>query len=274
MDSTFPFSWFTIFLLFHIGDSIDTITSTQFLSDAKNETLISSNSVFTLGFFSTANSSSKRYLGIWFSKIPVPNIVWVANRNDPIVTKEAVFKINADGNIVIFSDKSATKPLWSSNISDKVSTMNPTAKLLDSGNLELTVEEGLNGRKRMWQSFDYPTDTILPGMKLGLDRKTGLNRVMTSWKSEDNPAEGEYIMTLETKGLPQFFLRQKNSDTPIWRAGPWNGVILSGVARLATSLKTAVVDFSQYGSLFNYTYVDNKDEVHNSFHQLENHIPV
>lgn len=262
MDSTIPFSWFTIFLLFHSSDSIDTITSTQFLSDAKNETLISSNRDFTLGFFSTANTSSKRYLGIWFNKIPVQHIVWVANRNDPIVTKDAVFKINTDGNIVIFSDKSATKPVWSSNISDNVSTLNPAAKLLDSGNLELTVAIGSNGRKRMWQSFDYPTDTILPGMKLGVDRKTGLNRVMTSWKSEDNPAEGEYIMTLETKGLPQFFLRQKNSDPPIWRAGPWNGVILSGVARLSDSLKTAVVDFSQFGSLFNYTYVDNKDEVY------------
>lgn len=262
MDSTFPFSWLTIFLLFHVSDSFDTITSTQFLSDAKNETLLSSNNDFRLGFFSTVNTSSERYLGIWFNKIPERHIVWVANRNDPIVTKDAVFKINTDGNIVIFSDKSATKLLWSSNISDNVSTMNPTAKLLDSGNLELTVAEGSHGRKRMWQSFDYPTDTILPGMKLGLDRKTGLNRVMTSWKSKDNPAEGEFIMTLETEGLPQFFLRQKNSDTPIWRAGPWNGVILSGVARLSGNLKTPVVDFSQFASLFNYTYIDTKDEVY------------
>lgn len=180
--------------------------------------------------------------------------------------------INTDGNIVIFSDKNATKPLWSSNISGNLSTMNLTAKLLDSGNLELTVANGSDGRKRMWQSFDYPTDTILPGMKLGLDKKTGFNRVMTSWKSEDNPAQGEYIMVLEATGIPQFFLRHKNSDTPLWRTGPWNGVTLSGAAILANSLKTAITDFSQLASLFNYTFVDNENEVHYSFHLLEKHI--
>ncbi|KAK6917406.1 Bulb-type lectin domain [Dillenia turbinata] len=41
---------------------------------------------------------------------------------------------------------------------------------------------GQSNQTVAWQSFDYPTDTLLPNMKIGLDRKTGLNRFITSWE--------------------------------------------------------------------------------------------
>ncbi|KAL3741991.1 hypothetical protein ACJRO7_017472 [Eucalyptus globulus] len=66
-------------------------------------------------------------------------------------------------------------------------------------------------------SFDYPTDTYLPSMKLGLDRRTGLNRFVTSWKSEDDPAPGSCSYRFEPTGYPQFFL-YKGQD-PYWRGG-------------------------------------------------------
>ncbi|XP_039166658.1 G-type lectin S-receptor-like serine/threonine-protein kinase At1g11410 [Eucalyptus grandis] len=67
------------------------------------------------------------------------------------------------------------------------------------------------------QSFDYPTDTYLPSMKLGLDRRTGLNRFVTSWKSEDDPAPGSCSYRFEPTGYPQYFL-YKGQD-PYWRGG-------------------------------------------------------
>ena len=44
----------------------------------------------------------------------------------------------------------------------------------------------------MWQSFDYPCDNFLPGMKLGRNLVTGFERYISSWKSIDDPAQGEY----------------------------------------------------------------------------------
>ncbi|KAL2475509.1 S-locus lectin protein kinase family protein [Abeliophyllum distichum] len=63
-----------------------------------------------------------------------------------------------------------------------------------------------------WQSFDYPTNTILPNMKAGWNRRTGLNSFMTSWKAHDDPGTSESVYKLELNGTPQFFLF-KGSDS-------------------------------------------------------------
>ena len=60
------------------------------------------------------------------------------------------------------------------------------AKLLDSGNLVLMDGSDGNTDSYIWQSFENPADTLLPGMKLGWDVKTGLHLFLTSWKSGDD----------------------------------------------------------------------------------------
>ena len=51
-------------------------------------------------------------------------------------------------------------------------------------------------------SFDYPTNTLLPFMKFGLDRRTGLNQFLTSWKSKDDPGTGNYLYQMVPTGYP------------------------------------------------------------------------
>ncbi|KAJ0489444.1 putative bulb-type lectin domain-containing protein [Helianthus annuus] len=63
-------------------------------------------------------------------------------------------------------------------------------QLLDTGNLVVW-----NRNRMIWQSFDYPGDTFLPGMKFGKDLVTGLQRSLTSWKSPDDPSVGVYCHT-------------------------------------------------------------------------------
>ncbi|KAM0025465.1 putative non-specific serine/threonine protein kinase [Helianthus debilis subsp. tardiflorus] len=61
-------------------------------------------------------------------------------------------------------------------------------KLLDTGNAVLmNVVSG----SPLWQSFENPTDTFLPGMKM--DQKINL----TSWKSVSDPAPGSFKFQLE-----------------------------------------------------------------------------
>ena len=79
------------------------------------------------------------------------------------------------------------------------------AMLLDTGNLILTNR----ALEVLWQSFDYPTHTLLPGMKLGkhvvighvwsfLAKKKGHVWSLTSWKSLKDPAPGRFSLQLHS----------------------------------------------------------------------------
>lgn len=52
------------------------------------------------------------------------------------------------------------------------------AELLPNGNFVLRDKN--NPDTVLWQSFDHPTDTLLPEMKLGWDKRSGLDRILTS----------------------------------------------------------------------------------------------
>ncbi|XP_061358121.1 receptor-like serine/threonine-protein kinase SD1-8 isoform X1 [Gastrolobium bilobum] len=121
------------------------------------------------------------------------------------------------------------KPIWSSNQS--TTAINPVLQLLDSGNLILREEKENDPTKFLWQSFDYPTDTLLPGMKLGWNLDTGMERHITSWRIKDqDPSSGDFSFKLDHQGLPEIFLW--NKDEKIYRSGPWNGDRFSGVPEM------------------------------------------
>ncbi|XP_050288861.1 G-type lectin S-receptor-like serine/threonine-protein kinase RKS1 isoform X1 [Quercus robur] len=224
-----------IVLFFPFCTSVDTLTPDQSIKDGQS--LISNKNNFALGFFSPGNSSY-RYLGIWFVKVPNLTIVWVANRNDPIIDSSGVLSINNHGNLVLHD--SSNRLLWSTNVSVQGTTS--VAQLQDSGNLVLV--QG-NNKKVIWQSFDHPTDTLLPGMRLGLNRMTGLDRFLTSWKSQDDPGTGDYIYKMNPTGSPQLVLYK--GSTLYWRSGPWPWHTSSSAATASSGFK--------------YYSVNNEDEL-------------
>ncbi|KAJ4964968.1 hypothetical protein NE237_016817 [Protea cynaroides] len=93
---------------------------------------------------------------------------------------------------------------------------NITARLLDSGNL-IVMEEGPNNPhiRILWQSFDHPSNTFLPGMKIGVNLRTGDNWFLSSWKNMDDPALGRYTFGVDTKALNQFFIWPKTTGQPL-----------------------------------------------------------
>ncbi|KAK1396294.1 hypothetical protein POM88_006157 [Heracleum sosnowskyi] len=103
----------------------------------------------------------------------------------------------------------------------KRSVKNPVAQLLDTGNLVFRDENQSEQDKFLWQSFDYPVDNLLPGMKFGVDLVSGMNRNLTPWTSDDNPSPGNYMYRLDPNGYPQLLLWK---DSILWyRTGPWVG---------------------------------------------------
>ena len=67
-------------------------------------------------------------------------------------------------------------------------------------------------------------------MKLGRNFVTGLNRFSTSWKSTDDPTQGEFSLRLDLRGLPQGVVEK--GDTIKARLGSWDGVGLTGFTGL------------------------------------------
>ncbi|XP_065877706.1 G-type lectin S-receptor-like serine/threonine-protein kinase RKS1 isoform X2 [Euphorbia lathyris] len=205
---------FLLFLFFPSCLSIDIIAMNESITESN--ILLSRNEIFALGFFSPGNSKY-RYLGIWYHNLPVKTVVWVANRNTPINGSSGILSISSVGNLAVYADQNREFPLWSTNVSFRGGgggAGGSLAQILDSGNFVLMKNE-----ETVWQSFDYPTDTMLPGLKLGLDRKLGLNRVLTSWKSSDDPRTGDWLYKLDPSGSPQYVLY--NGSIRYWRTDPW-----------------------------------------------------
>ncbi|KAI3960076.1 hypothetical protein MKW98_016800 [Papaver atlanticum] len=222
-----------LFLVFHNCYAIDNssiITPTQTITDS--QTLTSAGHVFKLGFFSPPDSTN-RYVGIWYEYYP-RTIVWVANRNNPLKDSSGTLRIADDGNLVIADAQGVV--FWTTNVSNITTPDNLVAELMDSGNLEFKVLN--DDSKLVWQSFDHPTHTFLPGMKIEL----------TSWKSESDPSTGIFSVGLELldDNNPQLVLWRNGSK--FWRSGPWNNIIFIGVAEMP--LANAFYSFNQEESLY------------------------
>ncbi|XVF77721.1 hypothetical protein PTKIN_Ptkin14bG0069900 [Pterospermum kingtungense] len=220
------------------------ISPSESLTDGM--TLVSKDGSFELGFFSPGNSKN-RYLGIWYKNIPMQTVVWVANRINPINGSTGLLKIESSGKIVLLDQNQTT--VWSTNSSGVV--QNPILQLLGTRNHVVRDGKDSSSDDYLWQSFDYPSDTMLPGMKLGYDLRTGLNRRLSAWKSSDDPSPGDLTFGIELQGNPEMVLR-KGSEK-YYRSGLWVGNKFSGSR--------------DHGSnpIYDFDFVWNEEEVYNIF---------
>ncbi|KAK7324622.1 hypothetical protein VNO77_28337 [Canavalia gladiata] len=209
-------------LLFHFipsFNSIDTIAPGQSIKDDK--TLVSAGETFEAGFFNFGDPNSQ-YLGIWYKDISPRTFVWIANRDTPVGNSSGVLNVTDVGNLVILNGKGVI--VWSSNTS--TTAKKPIVQLLESGNL--IVREESNTENFLWQSFDLPGDTLLPGMKIRSSMLSGKHTSMTSWRDIQDPGTGAYSYYIDTHGYPQVVITK--GGALLYRGGSWNGNILSGIA--------------------------------------------
>ncbi|XP_076941073.1 G-type lectin S-receptor-like serine/threonine-protein kinase At1g67520 [Bidens hawaiensis] len=199
----------------------DTLYQGQELKDW--DKVISSNKVFSLRFFSFGTTVSP-YLGVFYEHAQrrayddfSTMAVWVANRNNPIPDTYGKLIIDGNGKLSILSGGGTVLDLFNPT---PLVTRNASVTLLDSGNLVLQ-ELHLDGscKRVLWQSFDYPTDTLLPGMKLGINLKTGHRWSLTSWRNDELPAEGLFSLVFNETTDQMVIVREGNNVH--WMSGPW-----------------------------------------------------
>ncbi|XP_059437544.1 G-type lectin S-receptor-like serine/threonine-protein kinase At2g19130 [Corylus avellana] len=189
----------------------DTLSPGHSLSHSKRETIVSKGGTFELGFFKPG-SSSKIYLGLWYERFP-DEIVWVANRENPLYRPSSSrLYLSENGNLLLFEGSSEI-PVWSTNLTFPKSNITE-AVLGDDGNFVLRGRS--NTSSIFWESFDHPTDTYLPGMKLRLNKVTGKSQQFISWKNSQDPAPGLFLAGSNLNGSPQLFLEWNRSQI-YWR---------------------------------------------------------
>ncbi|KAK4714482.1 hypothetical protein R3W88_020389 [Solanum pinnatisectum] len=120
--------------------------------------------------------------------------VWSANRDHPVQVN-ATLQLGRDGNLVL-ADSGGTL-VWSTNTTGKsVSGLN----LTETGNLVLFDTTNCT----VWQSFDHPTDYLLPGQNLVSGQK------LTARVSADDSSQGLFSLTV----LNGSFATYIDSDPP------------------------------------------------------------
>ncbi|KAL4612158.1 hypothetical protein ACB092_08G178700 [Castanea dentata] len=137
---------------------------------------------FAFGFQKIGNGGY--LLAIWFNKIPEKTIVWSAN-GDTLVPTGSKVELTKGGQLVL-SDPTGTE-IWKSELGSLGVVY---AAMLDTGNFVLASQDG----GHLWQSFDHPTDTMLPTQTMSLGGK------LVAHYSERNNSNGRFQFALQIDG--------------------------------------------------------------------------
>lgn len=175
----------------------DTLLANQ--TFCSNQTLVSKGEKFELGFFPPGNSTNY-YLGIWYKNIPLQTVVWVFNRKNHIPYS---YYNDLQLQLVCYDISEWYWELGGINGWVDDSSSITEAVILDTGNFVL--RNGSGGI--IWQSFDNPTDTWLPGMEDYFS--------LVSWRNPDDLAQGNYSFN-ESDNLTQYVESAKSRG---WQRG-------------------------------------------------------
>ncbi|KAJ4881663.1 Receptor-like serine/threonine-protein kinase SD1-8 [Raphanus sativus] len=222
--------------------------SLEILSDL-NQTIVSRGNIFELGLFQPDKYTRSWYIGIWYKEDPKRTVLWVANRNHPLFESNFSLRLT-DNNLILYNHLNL--PIWSTNLigGDGSSSQPMVVELLDSGNLVLKNTNKKDSYSILWQSFDFPTDTLLPEMTLGMNPKTGADIFLQSWISSDNPASGVRIMEIVNRGgLFQIFVNYVEYGFNVYahRRDPWNGIQFGDMPQVFEWDKVSLTFVMSYG---------------------------
>ncbi|CAI8612374.1 unnamed protein product [Vicia faba] len=183
---------FLVFLLypFQYSSSLSSLNKGSFLSVEKHaeDVLVSSNGTFSAGFYQVGENAFS--FAIWFTELRnhnPNNIVWMANREQPVNGKHSKLYLLNTGNILLLD--AGQLNTWSSNTASN----DPLELYLkEDGNLVLRE---LKGTTILWQSYDFPTNTLLPNQPL-----TRYTKLISS-RSYSNYSSGFYKLFFDDNNV-------------------------------------------------------------------------
>ncbi|OEL18868.1 putative receptor protein kinase ZmPK1 [Dichanthelium oligosanthes] len=140
--------------------------------------LHSRDGTFTCGLYSIYTNAFT--FSIWYTNSANKTVVWTANRGRPVHARGAAVTLRKGGALVLTDYDGAV--MWQAQGDDSAGVQ--YAQLLDTGNLVMKNSSGMV----VWQSFDSPTDTLLPTQRITATTKL----VSTTGLHVPDPDNGEY----------------------------------------------------------------------------------
>ncbi|CAN6678859.1 unnamed protein product [Malus baccata var. baccata] len=148
------------------------------LTPTTNSSWLSCSGVYAFGFYKQGNGYA---VGIFLAGIPQTTIVWTAKRDDTPLSSDVTLNFTNDG-------LSLTSTQGQSFMIEYTSSS--SASMLDSGSFVI-----YNARQDIvWQSFEHPTDTLLPGQILFPKDE------LFSAKSESDHSTGIFRLKMQADG--------------------------------------------------------------------------
>ncbi|XP_059631080.1 putative receptor protein kinase ZmPK1 [Cornus florida] len=221
-----PFLFIVISLLLSSPFSSSTLLRlTKGLSlsvEKPNNVLISANGVFSSGFYQVGKNAY--CFAIWYSQsLDDGNhtVVWMANRDTPVNGRRSKLSLLKTGNIILTD---VDQRIWAT---ETTTTSLVQLELYDTGNLVLHTLEG----KILWQSFNSPTDTLLPLQPLTQ------NTMLVSSRSQSNYSSGFYKLYFDDDNVLRLQFDDLEKSSFYWPspwAQPWDlGRITYNNSRIA-----------------------------------------
>ncbi|CAJ1948202.1 unnamed protein product [Sphenostylis stenocarpa] len=156
---------------------------------------------FTAGFYAVGENAF--CFAIWYTR-PPHTIVWMANRDHPVNGKRSTLSLLETGNLVL-TDANQFQ-VWSTNIIPTVSKQ-LRLHLNDTGNLVLLDD---SSNLVLWQSFDFPTDTLLPNQPL-----RGSTNLVSS-RSGTNYSSGFYKLFFDFENVLRLMYQGPRVSSVFW----------------------------------------------------------
>ncbi|XP_020211599.1 putative receptor protein kinase ZmPK1 [Cajanus cajan] len=226
------FSLFLFLLFFSTSfAATDTVPEGSSLSVEKpSDTLISSNGDFSAGFIQVGDNAF--CFAVCFTRSNPPTVLWMANRDVPVNGKASRLSLWKNGNLVL-TDAGETI-VWTTAT---VSSSNLHLKLRNDGNLLLLTSK----HTVVWQSFDSPTDTLLPDQKL-TERAS-----LVSSRSATNFSSGFYKLYFDNDNVLRLLYKGPTLSSVYWPES-WRLPIDAGRSTYNVT-KTALLDsFGRFSS--------------------------
>ncbi|XVE95991.1 hypothetical protein REPUB_Repub02eG0183100 [Reevesia pubescens] len=235
----------SLLLCISLGSSLFVVVVSEIhlgskLSVEENNSWVSSNGDFAIGFYNRPDLPKQFSVGICFNSKSIPvdkqTVVWVAG-GDVSVSNNSYFQLQENGELVLF-DALQSQEVWTS----KTSQLSVVSALLrDDGNLVLLNEK----KDVIWQSFDNPTDTLLPGQRLSAFR--------TLRAASQNYVSSLYSLYMNVSG--QLQLRWESSII-YWRTGMLSHTNISAVLTSDGSLQLVAQNLGPVWSVFGEDHND------------------